>query len=119
MVASGELMAYLRVESGPGTVTEVAAVYRDFAVLCIEKQIRCVLVTPGDDDPAGERCLRNAVTTMVLVGLPAEFRIALVAGTSRIVACYRNTERDLCMAGVDAKVFETEDAATRWLGGDA
>jgi hypothetical protein len=86
---------HLLVDPGRGTATELAAIYRDVAVLCIEQQIRRVLVRPGDDDPAGERCLRNAMTTMVLAGLP----------------------RDLCTAGVGAKIFETEDNATRWLNG--
>jgi hypothetical protein len=106
----------LLIEPGRGTATEVAAIYRDLAVLCIERQLRRVLVKISDDDPAGERCLRNALTTMVLAGLPAEFRIALVANGERIEARYRNTARDLSMAGVDAKLFETEDGAARWLG---
>jgi hypothetical protein len=112
-----QVNGHLIVESGRGTATEVAAIFRDLAVFCIEKQIRRVLVKPGDDDPVGERCLRNALTTMVLAGLPAEFRIALVAESARVVARYRNTERDLCTAGVDAKIFETQNAATRWLDG--
>jgi hypothetical protein len=41
----------------------------------------------------------------------------LVANNERIEAKYRNTERDLCMAGVEAKIFETQHAATRWLDG--
>jgi hypothetical protein len=109
---------HLIVEPGRVTATEIGAIYRDLAVFCIEKQIRRVLVKPcDDDDPAGERCLRNALTTMLLAGLPAEFRIALVAGTRRIAARYRDTERDLCTAGVDAKIFDSEDAAARWLNG--
>jgi hypothetical protein len=107
---------HLVVEPGRGTATEIGAIYRDLAVLCIEKQIRRVLVKPRDDeDPAGERCLRNALTTMVLAGLPAEFRVALVAETRRVVARYRDTERDLCLAGIDTKMFDSEDAAARWL----
>jgi hypothetical protein len=62
-----------------------------------------------------ERALRTALTTMVLAGLPSEFRLALLAETARIAARYRDTERDLRRAGVDAKMFDTEDAAARWL----
>jgi len=40
---------------------------------------------------------------------------ALLAETAR----YRDTERDLCIAGVDAKMFDTEDAAARWLDDSA
>ena len=105
----------LLVEAPPHSASEVAAIYRDFAVLCIEKQIRRVLVKPGDDDFAGERALRTALTTMVLAGLPSEFKLALVAENSRVAARYRDTERDLSMAGVQAKMFDTEDAAACWL----
>jgi hypothetical protein len=107
---------YLIVEPGRGGVTELGAIYRDLAVFCIEKQVRRVLVNPADDDVAADHALRVAMTTMVLAGLPAEFRIALVAGSERLMARYRKTERDLSAAGVDAKVFDSEDGARRWLG---
>jgi hypothetical protein len=106
----------LIVEPGLGNATELAAIYRDLAVFCIEKQVRSVLVKPADDDLAGEHAFRVAMTTMVLAGLPAEFRIALVAASERIGSRYRNTERDLCAGGVDAKIFDSEDGAQRWLG---
>jgi hypothetical protein len=105
----------LIVEPARGTPTQLGEIYRDLAVFCIEKQIRRVLVKPADDDAAGERALRVALTTMVLAGLPAEFKLALVAPSGRIEARYRDTERDLCLAGVDTKMFETEDSAARWL----
>jgi hypothetical protein len=89
---------------------------QEAAKLMQEKQIRRLLVKPCDDGPTGERALRTAMTTMLLAGLPAEFRLALVAANPRMEARYRVTERDLCMAGVDAKIFASEDIATRWLG---
>jgi hypothetical protein len=105
----------LLVEPGLSPDTEVQAIFRDLAVYCIEKQIRRVLVKPGDDDYVGERALRVALTTMILAGLPAEFRLALVAESARIATRYHYTERDLCTAGVDAKMFDSEAGATRWL----
>jgi hypothetical protein len=109
-----QIDGHLRVDAGNETADDIAAIYRDVAVLCIEKQVRRVLVKPGED-PLGERYLRNALTTMVLAGLPAEFRIALVAETPRIAARYRTTENDLCLAGIHAKIFDAEDTAMRWL----
>jgi hypothetical protein len=106
---------HLVVDSASGSAADVAAIYRDLAVYCIEKQVRRVLLKPADDDVAGEHAFRVAMTTMVLAGLPAQFRIALVAANERIVSRYRNTERDLCAAGVDAKIFDSEDGAQRWL----
>jgi len=112
-----QINGYLVVEPGRGTATELAAIYRDLADFCIERQIRRVLVKPSDGNAAEEHALRRALTTMVLAGLPAEFKLALVAEGGRIAARYRDTERDLCIAGVDARMFETEDSATRWLDG--
>jgi hypothetical protein len=106
---------HLVVEPGRSADTQVQAIYRDLAVYCIEKQIRRVLVKPGDDDHVGERALRVALTTMILAGLPAEFRLALFAESERIATRYRNTERDLCTAGVDTKMFDTEAGAMHWL----
>jgi hypothetical protein len=40
-----------------------------------------------------------------------------VAGTPLIHARYRNAQRDLAMAGVDAKLFESEAEAAWWLEG--
>ena len=95
---------------------EIEAVYRDLAMHCIENQTRRVLVKLPDDGPAGERALRMALTTMVLAGLPAEFRLALVAASDRVMTRYRTAERDLSLAGVEAKMFGSEDSAARWLG---
>jgi predicted GTPase len=111
------LNGHVVVEPQPSAGFEIDALYRDLAVYCIERQIRRVLVKLCDQDAASERALRAALTTMVLAGLPAEFRVALVAEDYHIAARYRTTERDLCNAGLDAKMFPTAEGATRWLGG--
>jgi hypothetical protein len=107
----------LIVASRGGAATEVGALYRNLAVLCIEQQVTRVLVKPCGADPVEEHALRVALTTMVLAGLPAGFRIALVADSDRVRARYLNTERDLRMAGVDAQMFPTEEGAAHWLRG--
>jgi len=106
---------YVRAEFGPGSVTEISALYRALAVLCVEKQISRVLVIAGDDDPAGEHALRDALLVLMLAGLPPSFRLALVAGTPRVAATYRNAQCDLCAAGVTTRLFESEPAAMQWL----
>ncbi|SRR5258706_6668418 len=103
------------VDAGRVTEFEVEKIYRQFAVLCIDKQVRRVLVRPGDADPAAERALRVALTSMVLAGLPSGFKLALVVASAHIEARYRDTERDLRMAGVETKIFPTDDGASRWL----
>jgi len=107
--------AHLRVEFGYGTVTEIAALYRALAVTCIEKQISQVLIIAGDDDPAGERALRDALTMMVLAGIPHDFRLALVAALPRVAQTYARTQRDFNAAGIKTRVFDNEEHAERWL----
>ena len=73
----------------------------------------------GDVDRGAEKALRVALTTMVLAGLPGGFRVALVAVARPIEALYRITQRDLVAATLDARLFDNEEAAARWLGGAA
>ena len=105
----------LRAEFCSGTVTEIEDLFRELAVTCVQKQYRRVLVVAGDDDPAGESALRDALTVMVLAGIPPDFKLALVAPSDRVEFSYRNAQRDLCAAGVLTRVFESEDEARRWL----
>ena len=109
--------AHLRVEFGYGTVTEIAALYRALAVTCIEKQISQVLIIAGDDDPAGERALRDALTMMVLAGIPHDFRLALVTALPGVAQTYGRTQRDFNAAGIKTRVFENAEDAERWLEG--
>jgi hypothetical protein len=111
---------YLLVEVGRGTMTEVAGIYRSLAYLCVKKQLTRVLVKVADDDEAdGEHALRDALTTMLLAGLAPGFRIALLAATQRVGARYRTIQSDLVRADVDARIFESEEAAARWLNGSS
>ena len=112
-----EIPEVLRVEFGYCTVTEIAGLFRSVAVSCVQRQISRVLLIAGDDDPAGERALRDALTIMVLAGIPADFRLALVIALRRALAIYGNTERDLNAAGIKTRLFGTEQEAVRWLDG--
>ena len=110
---------HLRIEFGYVTVTELAETYRALAVACVERQIARVLILAGDDEPAGERALRDAMTMMVLAGIPEDFRLALVAALPRAAQTYRNTPRDFNAVGIKTRLFENEEDAARWLdGGD-
>jgi len=106
---------YLTVQVPRGGITEIAEVYRELAVRCIEKDIARVLVTGENDDPEGERALRRAFTTMLLAGLPAGFRITLVAELPRTEARFRKTRLDLRLVGIDMQLFGNEEDAARWL----
>jgi hypothetical protein len=110
-----ETSAYLVAEFGFGTAIEIAELYRALAVACVQKQSRRVLIVAGDDDPAGERALREALTMMLLAGIPSDFKLALVATSERVAVTYRNAQRDLCAAGATTRLFDNEQNATRWL----
>lgn len=110
-----ETSGYLRAEFGYGTTTQIAELYRAVAVACVQKQITRALIIAGDDDPAGERALRDALTMMLLAGIPSDFKLALVAASERVGLTYRNAQCDLCAAGVTARLFDSEQDATRWL----
>jgi len=107
--------AYLRLEFGYSTVTDIMQLYRELAVACVRRQITRALIVAGDDEPAGERALRVAATTMVLAGVAADLKIALVATSPRVALAYSNTQRDLNAAGIKAQLFEAEEDAARWL----
>jgi len=107
----------LVLEFGRITPHELGELYRAFAVLCIEKQSRRALILAGEADSAGERALRVAVTMMLLAGIPEDFRLALVTASAEVAATYHAAPRDLCAAGVAARLFDSEQDASRWLEG--
>src|SRR5580765_8206742 len=109
--ASGRLV----LKYGPSTAQELGDLYRDFAVLCVEKQYRQALVVAGEEQHAGEQALRCAVTMMLLAGIPRDFRLALVAASTNVAAAYRRAQRDLCAAGVAARLFDSKQDAAGWL----
>jgi hypothetical protein len=109
---------HLRIEFGPSTVNEISELYRALAIRCLEMQAARVLVVVGDDEPAGEQALRDALTVMVLVGIPTGFKLALVTASPKVAYTYRLLPRDLPAAGIKACLFESEEAAKQWLGGD-
>lgn len=103
----------VRLRHGYGDCRAVSAL----AVACVQKKSRRVLIVAGDDDPAGARALRDALTMMLLVGIPSDFKLALVATSERVAVTYRNAQRDLCAAGATTRLFDNEQNATRWLEG--
>jgi len=114
-----QVNGYLVVEPALNGSAELESVYRAFAVVCVKNQVSRALVKTADSAPAGERALREAFTTMLLAGIPSGFKLALLAGTPGVEARYRNTQRDLTMAGIETRLFESEEKALSWLEGPA
>jgi hypothetical protein len=107
---------YVRVDFGSCNSTELSAVYRAFAAFCLDNQVTRALLKAGDDDPNGHYRLRDALTTMAqLARIPPEFKLALIPSTRPIEAVYREAQRHLRAAGLNAWVFATEGEAVDWL----
>ena len=110
-----ETPGYVRVAFGYITVNELSELFRALAVTCVNKQTSRVLIVAGDHEPAGERALRDALTTMILAGIPRGFRLAVVAVSPAAAQTYRNSQRDFTAAGVATRLFDNEDDALAWL----
>ena len=52
---------------------------------------------------------------MALAGVPADFRLAVVADTANLIAVYDTAVVEAGRLGIDAKRFMNEQDAARWL----
>lgn len=109
---------YVRVDFNSCNVFELSAVYRDFATFCLDHKTTRALLKAGDNDPRGHYGLRDALVIMAqATQIPAEFKLALVPSTHAIEAVYREAQRQLRAAGLNAWVFADEEEAVDWLEG--
>ncbi len=110
----------VRVDFGSCTYNELHDIYRAFAFVCADKHADRALLKAGDDDPEGHDALSDAVQAMARRSpLRSDFKLALVPSTGPIEAVYREKQRLLRAAGVNAWVFGTEGDALEWLEGRA
>ena len=94
---------------------EFADTCRALAVECISKEVKRVLVDATNCDPDGAAALRDAFTMMMLAGIAAGFRVALVTNVRGAYALFVDLQRDLALLHVQARVFEEVGAASEWL----
>ena len=90
---------------------------RAFAVACIEQNVNRVLVDATDCDTEGHYALRDALTTLILAGIPTGFRLALVTNVSRLQALFGPLQRDLQLLQIPARCFAEDGEAIDWLVG--
>jgi hypothetical protein len=115
-----ECGGYVRVDFNSCDVSELSAVYQGFATFCLDHKVTRALLKAGDNDPNGHYRLRDALHTMArLAQIPAEFKLALIPSTHAIEAIYREAQRHLRAAGLNAWVFADEEEAVDWLEGRA
>ena len=88
---------------------------RALAALCLDQKVNRVLIDATDCDPDGHHALREALATLILGGVPAGFRLALVTNVSRLQAFFGSLQRDLEYLRIPARCFAEDDAALEWL----
>ena|SRR5690349_4779486 len=107
---------YLRATVGPGLADEVQACYRSLASECLTRQCSRVLVIGiATLDPFYHLAGRDALRSLALAGVPADFRLALVAKSATLIAVYDAAVVEAGRLGLEARRFMTEEEAERWL----
>jgi hypothetical protein len=109
---------FLRVSVGPSLADEVQACYRAAAMECLRGHCERVLVV-GDAkfDPTAHLAGRDALRSLAVAGVPASFRLGLVALSENLVRVYDDAVREAARLGLEARRFDSEAQAERWLQG--
>jgi len=111
-----EIPSCLRCAVGPGLADEVQACYRAFVNECLRRRCsRALILGRASIDAFHHLALRDALRAMSVAGLPAGFRIALVAETADLIAIYDAAVVEAGRCGIDARRFHAAADATLWL----
>jgi hypothetical protein len=107
---------WLRARVGPGLADVVQECYRALANVCLTRQCTRVLVLGISQFDAFDHLAgRDALRSLALAGVPADFRLALVALTPDLIAVYDAAVLEAERLGIDARRFMVEADAERWL----
>ena len=107
---------HLRVAVGPALSDEVQECYHAFANECVTRTCnRVLIIGKAKFDAFSHLALRDVLRSMALAGVPAGFRLAVVANTANLIAVYDTAVVEAGRLGIDAKRFMTEQDAARWL----
>ena len=108
--------SHIRGMVGPGLADEVQECYRVFVNECLQRHCRRALILGrANVDAFNHLALRDALRAMSVAGLPAGFRIALVAETPDLIAVYDAAVVEATRCGIDARRFQAAADAERWL----
>lgn len=95
---------------------DVQRCYQAVAEECIRHQCRRVLVLGRSNADAFVHLAgRDALRALVVAGVPAGFRLALVAETADLIAVYDAAVIEAGRRGLVARRFTSEDDAVCWL----
>jgi hypothetical protein len=107
---------HLRASVGPGLAEEVQECYRAFVNECLQRHCkRALIVGRARIDAFCHLALRDGLRAMSVAGVPAGFRIALVAETPDLIAIYDAAVVEAGRCGIEARRFPTPADAERWL----
>lgn len=107
---------YLRVSVGPGLADEVQECYRSFANECLQNHCtRALVLGRAYIDAFHHLALRDALRAMSVAGVPAQFRLALIAETPDLIAIYDAAVVEAARCGIQARRFVSMTEAERWL----
>jgi hypothetical protein len=107
---------FLRATVGPGLADEVQECYRWFANECLTRQCsRVLIIGIATIDPFYHLAGRDALRSLALAGVPKDFRLALVAKSATLIAVYDAAVVEAGRLGLEARRFQTEEEAERWL----
>lgn len=103
---------------GPALAADVQECYRAAAMECLRGHCDRVLVVGlSKFDPMAHLAGRDALRSLALAGVPAGFRLALVALSDNLVRIYDDAVREAGRFGLEARRFDAEEQAELWLGG--
>lgn len=90
--------------------------YEAFGMLCASGEVRCALLSLGDDDVEAHYTLRDILVTLAgVAGVRLFFRLALVASGEASARVCRAIQDQMRMLGCDVRVFRLEREAQAWL----
>lgn len=116
--AIGIVDDYVRADVGPGHAGEIQKCYEDWACACLDgKCQRAMLVGMSQGDEFAHLAARDAFASMALAGIPSGFRLAVVARNVLLIAIYDAVVVAARRHGIDARRFQDEPDAVRWLKG--
>ena len=103
---------------GPGLASEVQESYRAIAAECLQGGCRRVLILgTAKLDATAHIAGRDALRALALAGVPAGFRLALIALTANLIPIYDAAVLEAQSLGIEARRFMVEDDAREWLAG--
>lgn len=107
---------YLRATVGPGLADEVQECYRSVATECLVRQCnRMLVIGIATVDSFYHLAGRDALRSLALAGVPADFRLALVATSAALIAVYDAAVVEAGRLGLEARRFMSVEDAELWL----